>query len=350
MHLVAGPMRRYDAPMRFACLSLSIACACGGAGVAPDAGSAEAGPIDAGVRDAGPPLPRRDAGTPLPMPSEVLPSASYDCRAGAVVAPPRPYEGACHRDVACTERLVAAHRMAVPFAPENSLSALRAAILLGVDMVETDIRLTADGAVVFVHDGTIDRTVEGTGDVEALTLAELTALPLRVPDTIPSGDFACERVPTLDDVFAVSRGQIVVELEVKDTAAGVVAAEYLRDHDLYDEAFLLCGRGECEAVRAAVPDVPIMPRATDAAEVLRELDYDPPPILVHVDVTDELLDPDLVERVHAAGARVYANAFTNADVQAAGLGDLSGYRVPYERGVDVLQTQFPHWALRALDR
>jgi len=244
--------------------------------------------------------------------------------------------------------------MATPFAPENSLSALRAAILLGTDIVETDIRVTSDDHVVFIHDGDVDRTLEGEGDVDSFTLKELRAMPVRVPSKLAvldePGNYSCERIPTLDDVFDIAKGRIVVELEVKDARAGVLAAEYLRDHDLYGNAFLLCDRSECEAAREAVSDVPIMSRPDRAEEVARELEYDPPPVIVHLDPTSSFLADDIVESIHAVGAKTYANAFIVADLLAVADDDLSAYPKMYDDGLDIVQTEFPHWALMGLGR
>lgn len=324
---------------------LALACillvACGDDGAATG---------DAGASDAG---ARRDSGRPppLPTPGEVLPPDRYDCTAAGPFEPPdRPHGAGCLFDDACDARLVAAHRMGTPFAPENSLAALRASILLGVDAVETDIRLTADSEVVLMHDSDIDRTVEGTGRVDELTAEALRALPLVVDPRGPDGDFSCERVPVLDEVFALARGRIVVELEVKDTDAGVAAAEYLRDEDLYADAFLLCDPGECEAARTAVPDVPIMTRPHDATEVPAATDWDPTPVLVHIDAEEGFLTDGVVSQIHGAGAKVYANGFILADAPALALDDPSGYLTLFEDGVEVLQVEYPHFALHALGR
>lgn len=292
------------------------------------------------------PVPGDEALTPA---SFLLPG-DYDCGATAVAAPPRPHDAGCFADPACRAPLITAHRMATPFAPENSLSALRAAIALGVDIVETDIRLTADGEVVFIHDGDIDRTLEGSGDVDALTLAELQAIPMKVAGKPADGDFSCDRVPTLDDVFALSRGEIVVELEVKDTEAGVVAATYLRDHDLYGDAFLLCSPSECAAARSAVPDVPIMSRPQEPSEVATEILYDPAPIMVHIDYTEGFLAGDVLASIHGVGAKAFANAFVVADLQAVSEARYEAYREMFDGGLDVLQTELPHLALHGMGR
>ena len=70
-------------------------------------------------------------------------------------------------------RLVIAHRGSSSEAPENTLHAFEAAVRCGADAVELDVRLTADGAPVVIHDATLDRTTDRTGPVAALNLAGL---------------------------------------------------------------------------------------------------------------------------------------------------------------------------------
>ena len=61
-------------------------------------------------------------------------------------------------------------------APENTLPAVRAALVSGFDYVEVDLALTADGVPVLMHDRTVNRTTDGTGPLAALTLAEVRRL------------------------------------------------------------------------------------------------------------------------------------------------------------------------------
>ena len=68
-----------------------------------------------------------------------------------------------------------AHRGASGTFPENTLSAFRAAIDAGADMCELDVQLTRDGAVVVIHDDTVERTTDGKGLVAKLTLEETQA-------------------------------------------------------------------------------------------------------------------------------------------------------------------------------
>ena len=60
-----------------------------------------------------------------------------------------------------------AHRGASGTFPENTLSAFRAAIDAHADMCELDVQLTRDGAIVVIHDDTVERTTDGNGEVAA---------------------------------------------------------------------------------------------------------------------------------------------------------------------------------------
>src|SRR5512136_697214 len=103
-----------------------------------------------------------------------------------------------------------AHRGASAAAPQNTLAAFRKAVELGADGVELDVQLSADGAVVVIHDFTVDKTTDGTGRVAAKTLAELKALDA---GSRFSPQFAGERIPTLAEVFEAIDGKLLVNVE-----------------------------------------------------------------------------------------------------------------------------------------
>lgn len=105
--------------------------------------------------------------------------------------------------------LVVAHRGAWREAPENSLGAIEAAIAMGCDMVEVDVRRARDGGFVLMHDTTLDRTTGATGPVTARTTGELTALRLRDH----GGELTDHRVPTLREAFETVRGRVMLNLD-----------------------------------------------------------------------------------------------------------------------------------------
>lgn len=105
--------------------------------------------------------------------------------------------------------LVVAHRAAWKNAPENSRLAVQQAIDMGVDMVEIDIRKTKDGQFVLMHDTTIDRTTNGKGSINSITLKTLQTFQLKGP----GNNLTKERVPTLREILELCRGKILINLD-----------------------------------------------------------------------------------------------------------------------------------------
>jgi len=97
---------------------------------------------------------------------------------------------------------VHAHRGGAGLAPENTLAAFRNALAMGVDVLEMDLHVTADGEVVVIHDPTLQRTTTGRGYVRDTTLADLQRLDA---GSWFNAQFAGERVPTLRSVFDLVR-------------------------------------------------------------------------------------------------------------------------------------------------
>lgn len=106
-----------------------------------------------------------------------------------------------------------AHRGASGTFPENTLSAFRAAIDAGADMCELDVQLSRDGAIVVIHDDTVERTTDGRGEVAELTLEELKRLDAGAK--FKGAPFKGARIPTLDEVFAVTSGKCGLNVELK---------------------------------------------------------------------------------------------------------------------------------------
>jgi len=108
---------------------------------------------------------------------------------------------------------IAAHRGGARLWPENSLTAFRGAIGLGVDLVELDVHQTRDGEVVVIHDPTLDRTTTGHGTVRDFAWTELGAVTIR--------GTADERLPRLAEVLALLRPSSVgLLLEIKSAPGG----------------------------------------------------------------------------------------------------------------------------------
>ncbi len=111
--------------------------------------------------------------------------------------------------------LLIAHRGLSARHPENTISAFRAAIEAGAEMVELDVTLSSDGRVVVLHDATLERTTSGTGRPAEFPLATLKKLDA---GSWFAPGFTGEKIPTLAEVLDLVRGRCAVNIEIKAEA------------------------------------------------------------------------------------------------------------------------------------
>jgi glycerophosphoryl diester phosphodiesterase len=183
-------------------------------------------------------------------------------------------------------RLVIAHRGDSAHFPENTMASFAAAVAMGVDALELDVRMTRDGVPVVIHDATVDRTTNGSGLVGALTYDELLTLdagarfPVAAGRALPFRDHGF-RIPALGDVLAEHRDVSLI-IEVKEAGAVAATIEQLRRFGA--ESRVLIDSVEHEAVApfrgtgvytgASVPEVRRLLRAVAWPRANRRLPYD----------------------------------------------------------------------------
>lgn len=99
--------------------------------------------------------------------------------------------------------------------PENTMISFESAIALGVDLIEFDVNITADGIPVVIHDCTIDRTSDHSGAVRDYTLAQLKTFDFGCKF---NPDFAGTQIPTLEEVLALAAkcSDLLLNVEIKD--------------------------------------------------------------------------------------------------------------------------------------
>src|SRR2546428_11122700 len=107
-------------------------------------------------------------------------------------------------------RLVVAHRGASAIETENTLPAFEAAVRAGADVVEFDVRMTADDVAVVMHDPDVDRTTDGRGLVRSTTLSALKQLGVE----LSSGERV--EVPTLEEALRCLSGRGSIGVEIKN--------------------------------------------------------------------------------------------------------------------------------------
>ena len=115
-------------------------------------------------------------------------------------------------NVALGQVLPIAHRGASAYAPENTLRAIQKANELGSPYIEIDVHMTKDGEVVAIHDPTVDRTSNGSGDAYDFTLKQIKGLDFGLWFGV---SFKDERVPTLEEVLKLigDNSKLIIELK-----------------------------------------------------------------------------------------------------------------------------------------
>lgn len=108
--------------------------------------------------------------------------------------------------------LVQAHRGFSEVYPENTLLAIEKGFEAGADRVEVDLALTSDGEIVLMHDRTIERTTDGEGITDFMSVEELKAFDA---GSWKDPRYAGERIPTLDEALDLANGRGELNLEIK---------------------------------------------------------------------------------------------------------------------------------------
>lgn len=125
--------------------------------------------------------------------------------------------------------------------PENSLSAVKAAIAAGVDVIECDTHLTKDGHVVVCHDASIDRTTTGSGKIADLTLSQIKSYPL----CDRTGNETTEVMPTLEEFLKAGRGKVYFNLDYSPrTASSAQVFEVVRKCGMLEQVLFYTGEGD----------------------------------------------------------------------------------------------------------
>ena len=158
--------------------------------------------------------------------------------------------------------LVVGHRGAPYAAPENTMAAFQAAVEMGVDAIELDVHVSADGELVVIHDADLARTTDRSGAVVELTAAEISSADAgfhHSPDggvTYPFRGVAL-RVPLLTDVLAWLPAGIGLVVELKAVDAAEPTVEMLRARGVADRASVISfAREAIDRARARAPEIP----------------------------------------------------------------------------------------------
>lgn len=207
-----------------------------------------------------------------------------------------------------------AHRGASADRPENTLAAFEEAIRQGADVIEADVRATADGELLIISDPLLDRTTNASGPVSGIEYARARGLDAG----------RGERIPTPDEVLELARGRARVTFDIKDHAAvdGLVAlvAELEMGGDVTYSTF---DPDIAERLRTLGVTSPVM-QVVDSAAALASLatgHAGAGQAISGIGVPAALVSADLTDRLHRHGFGVFAWTIDDPGEMARLVGD-----------------------------
>ena len=226
--------------------------------------------------------------------------------------------------------MVVAHRGASIEQPENTIEAFEAAIDLGADAVEFDVRMTADGHAVVMHDPDVSRTTDGTGLVSEMTLEEMRTLG----------------VPTVEEALTCLSGRAAADIEIKnlpgesgftpDREAAVEATLEALDAIGFTGRVIVSSFNPASIAhsRALRPDVPtglLTEYEVDAEDALEQATSQGHPWVLPFVLKVLEAAAGLADRVHAGGALLGVWIADDPDTA----------RLLFELGADAVATNDP---------
>lgn len=263
--------------------------------------------------------------------------------------------------IADTDRscAITVHRGDWRAAPENSLLAIERAITDGYDVVEIDVRRSSDGEFFLLHDDTLERMAGLDREPEALTLQQLSSLNLRNRDGGETNQLTDEKLPSLRQVFDLTRDRIFIHLDIKqkEIIPDVIAYARAAGVDQQVDFWSTVKTAEDlkwvykEVVPHRVPFIAKTRLEEPDAENQLELVFKLKPFVCEVTFARLQQVAELKNRFNEAGIALWANTLDS--VSCAGFTDTAALKHPdaiwgrlIDAGVSAIQTDEAE-ALRA---
>ncbi len=240
--------------------------------------------------------------------------------------------------------LVASHRATHLVFPENSIAAMKEAIRIGVDIIETDVRETKDGVLVCIHDKTIDRTTTGKGKVEDMTFAELQQYFL-----LFNGKPTRDKIPAFKQVLQLVKGKIMLDIDYKADGdrAAKSTTQLLRKMKIEQQClFFLYDYKDAAALHTMNAHLQFMARTYNKADVDSVLQMTVAVPVIHGDA--DFYTDSLMAQIRSAGKRVWMNALGKYDTMEAAKTATGFDAMLTMKQTNVIQTDLPEALLAYL--
>lgn len=218
--------------------------------------------------------------------------------------------------------------------PENALETFQRSLSKQPLVIECDIALTKDSALVMMHDDYLDRTSTGHGLLADYTLQELKRLYLKDND----GKETSFRIPTLDEVLQWGRGKVIFTLDIKKGVPAEMVVDAVRKNDAAAYAVIITyNANQAAEIHRLAPNLMLSVSVRQIDDLVRLNDYGIPDnrLVAFVGVSEP--DAALYEHLHEHGIMCIIGTMGNLDKRAATRGDDLYYKL-IQNGADIIST------------
>ncbi|MCD4696830.1 MAG: T9SS type A sorting domain-containing protein [Bacteroidales bacterium] len=149
---------------------------------------------------------------------------------------------------------IIAHRGASSMAPENTIASFTKAIELGVDFIEVDVRPSKEDSIMVIHDKTLDRTTNGSGNVNHFSYSQLKELTAGYSSKFGL-DYIDEKIPTLNEVLLLAKGKVKVCIDIKSSPE-IPVINLIGKMNMYNHVYIMSYNVEkLERIKAFNPQI-----------------------------------------------------------------------------------------------
>ena len=235
---------------------------------------------------------------------------------------------------------ISAHRGNTGLAPENTLATCKNALRLRLNFIELDVRTSADGQLVILHDETLNRTTNGKGLLKNFSYADLRQL------SAANGmdAFSKEKIPSLEEVCQLiskwNRWHLkktFLYVDCKDVAARPLVS-ILQKYHLAQESCFYGNDSFLVSLKNEYPKARLMPSISKKEDISWKTS------LLHpyaFDANWKTLSPEFVQEVHAKNIQLFVDLLGTLD-------NVENYQKAAKMGVDLIQTDKPLLLLNTL--
>ncbi len=230
---------------------------------------------------------------------------------------------------------ISLHRGANRYAPENTIPAFEKAIRLGTDFVEFDVRTTKDNKSYLLHDGKLDRTTTGRGNLAETTSDVLNGLDAGSWFGKP---FIATTIPTLDDFLSAVKDKVDLYFDAKDITPEALS-EAVERHHMAERTVVYEGIDFLMKLKAINPKIRALPSFDDPAELDSVAEKLKPYAL---DTKWEILSKEFIDRCHSLGILVFSDSLGRHE-------KVQDFLQAMDWGIDLIQTDHPMRLIRAIE-